>query len=177
MILVFQNFFVNRSDIQHTHVKEQKKSLDLNFSKTSRCSFALVSLYSVFHWFQRAKFAYGDLILSSSQFLLLTQHSQKMKLTSKVIKIKTKIIISLPWSKSVKQTVVAALQFSYKVTLLEGKTTKRVFFPLFTYTHWKNAVSKKRKFSSLSFFLDDGTRSNKNMSWDFSIKQQRKLRR
>jgi hypothetical protein len=48
----------------------------------------------------QAKFAYGDLILSSSQFLLLIQQPMKMTLAMKVIKIDSKIIISLPISKT-----------------------------------------------------------------------------
>ncbi len=52
--------------------------------------------YSVFQGFSLAKFAYGGSILSSSQFLILPQLPQKMKLTSKVVKIDPKIIFSLP---------------------------------------------------------------------------------
>jgi hypothetical protein len=51
--------------------------------------------YSVFHGFGQAKFDNGGSILSSSQFSLLPQLPQKMKLTSKAVKIKTKIIGSL----------------------------------------------------------------------------------
>ncbi len=52
--------------------------------------------YSVFHGFSLAKFAYCGSILSSSQFLILPQLPQKMKLTSKVVKINQKIIVLLP---------------------------------------------------------------------------------
>ncbi len=52
--------------------------------------------YSVFHRFRKAKFAYGGSILSSSQFLLLPQLSQKMELASKVVKVDSKIIVWLP---------------------------------------------------------------------------------
>jgi hypothetical protein len=52
--------------------------------------------YSVFHRFKKAKFAYGGSILSSSQFSILPQLPQKMKLASKVVKIDPKIIVSLP---------------------------------------------------------------------------------
>jgi len=52
--------------------------------------------YSVFHRFGQAKFAYGDLILSSSQFSLLPQRPLKMTHAVKVVKIDLKIIISLP---------------------------------------------------------------------------------
>jgi hypothetical protein len=55
-----------------------------------------VGLYSVFHRFKQAKFAYGGSILSSSQFLLLPQLPQKMELASKVVKVDSKIIVSLP---------------------------------------------------------------------------------
>jgi hypothetical protein len=52
--------------------------------------------YSVFQGFSYAKFAYGGSILSSSQFLILPQLPQKMKLMSKVVKIDPKIIVLLP---------------------------------------------------------------------------------
>ncbi len=52
--------------------------------------------YSVFQGFSKAKFANGGSILSSSQFSILPQLAQKMKLASKVVKIDSKIIISLP---------------------------------------------------------------------------------
>ncbi len=52
--------------------------------------------YSLFQGFSKAKFAYGGSILSSSQFLILPQLPQKMRLTSKVVKIDPKIIILLP---------------------------------------------------------------------------------
>jgi hypothetical protein len=50
----------------------------------------------VFHRFRQAKFAYGGSILNSSQFLPLPQLPQKMELASKVVKVDSKIIISLP---------------------------------------------------------------------------------
>jgi hypothetical protein len=50
----------------------------------------------MFHQFRKAKFAYGGLILSSSQFLLLPQLPLKMELASKVVKVDLKIIVSLP---------------------------------------------------------------------------------
>ncbi len=58
---------------------------------------------SVFHRFKQAKFDNGGSILSSSQFLLMPQQIQKMKLASKVVEIDSKIISLL--SKSVKLTV------------------------------------------------------------------------
>ncbi len=44
-------------------------------------------------------------ILSSNQFLLLYKLPPKIKFVSKVVKIDSKIIISLPWSNSAKLTV------------------------------------------------------------------------
>jgi hypothetical protein len=55
-----------------------------------------IYFYSVFQGFSKAKFANGGSILSSSQFSILPQLAQKMKLTSKVVKVDSKIIISLP---------------------------------------------------------------------------------
>jgi hypothetical protein len=52
--------------------------------------------YSVFQGFRQAKFDKGGSILSSGQFLILPQLPQKMKLASKVVKVDSKIIISLP---------------------------------------------------------------------------------
>jgi hypothetical protein len=53
-------------------------------------------MYSVFQGFSKAKSANGGSILSSSQFLILPQLPQKIKLTLKVVKVNSKIIISLP---------------------------------------------------------------------------------
>jgi hypothetical protein len=53
-------------------------------------------LYSVFQGFCKAKSENGGSILSSSQFLILPQLPQKIKLASKVVKVDSKIIISLP---------------------------------------------------------------------------------
>ena len=52
--------------------------------------------YRAFHRFGQAKISYGGLVLGSSQFLLLPQLPQIMTLASKVVKIDSKIIISLP---------------------------------------------------------------------------------
>jgi hypothetical protein len=52
--------------------------------------------YNVFQGFRQAKSANGGLILSPSQFLILSQLPQKMKLASKVVKVDSKIIILLP---------------------------------------------------------------------------------
>jgi hypothetical protein len=56
----------------------------------------VISIYSVFQGFSKAKSANGGSILSSSQFLILPQLPQKIKLASKVVKVDSKIIISLP---------------------------------------------------------------------------------
>jgi hypothetical protein len=61
----------------------------------------------VFHRLRQAKFAYGGSILGMSQFLLLPHHPLKMTLAIKVVKIDSKIIISLPQSKLLTQTVEA----------------------------------------------------------------------
>jgi hypothetical protein len=50
----------------------------------------------MFQGFIQAKSANGGSILSSSQFLILHQLPQRMKLASKVVKVDSKIIISLP---------------------------------------------------------------------------------
>jgi len=52
-------------------------------------------MYIAFHRFGQAKFAYGSLILGSSQFLLLPQLPQKMTINLKVVRNDSKIIISL----------------------------------------------------------------------------------
>ncbi len=55
-----------------------------------------VSFYSVFQEFGKAKSANGGSILNSSQYLILLQLPQKIKLSSKVVKVDSKIIILLP---------------------------------------------------------------------------------
>ncbi len=50
----------------------------------------------MFQGFRQAKSANGGSNLSSSQFLILPQLPQKMKLASKLVKVDSKIIISLP---------------------------------------------------------------------------------
>ncbi len=51
---------------------------------------------TVFQGFSKDKSANGGSILSSSQFLILPQLPQKIKLASKVVKVDSKIIILLP---------------------------------------------------------------------------------
>ncbi len=53
-------------------------------------------LYSAFQGFSKAKSANGGSILSSNQFLILPQLPQKIKLASKVVKVDSKIVISIP---------------------------------------------------------------------------------
>jgi hypothetical protein len=73
---------------------------------TSDCIDRLpVHFYSVFHQFRQAKFDHGGSILNTSQFLLVPQLPQKMKLASKVVKIDSKQLAQKQRSKSVKLTV------------------------------------------------------------------------
>jgi len=53
------------------------------------------NLYRAFHEFRQAKFAYGGSILGSSQFSQLPQLPLKMTIDLKVVKLKSKLIISL----------------------------------------------------------------------------------
>jgi hypothetical protein len=56
----------------------------------------LSSYYSVFQGFSNAKSTNDGSISSSSQFLILPQLPQKIKHASKVVKVDSKKIISLP---------------------------------------------------------------------------------
>jgi hypothetical protein len=71
----------------------QIHSRDTQEKKSLRATQGVKNIYSVFHQLRQAKFAYGGSILSSSQFLLLPQ---KMELTIKVVKVDSKIVITLP---------------------------------------------------------------------------------
>jgi len=51
--------------------------------------------YRAFHGFGQAKFAYGGLVLGSSQFSLLPQLPLKTMLDLKAVKIDSKLIMSL----------------------------------------------------------------------------------
>jgi hypothetical protein len=73
--------------ISFTFLTQHKRFVNVSFS----CLF-----YSVFQGFSKAKSANGGSILSSSQFLILPQLPQKIKLASKVVKVDSKIIILLP---------------------------------------------------------------------------------
>jgi hypothetical protein len=58
--------------------EDQKPFIDKSYKrklvlKRKHVSFKSVRAYNVFHRFRQAKFAYGGSILSSIQFLLLTQ--------------------------------------------------------------------------------------------------------
>jgi hypothetical protein len=53
------------------------------------------TLCRAFHGFGQAKFPEGGLFLGSSQFSILPQQTLKTLLNSKVVKIDSKIIISL----------------------------------------------------------------------------------
>jgi len=52
-------------------------------------------MYRAFHGFEQPKFACGGLVLGYSYFSLLPQLPQKMTIDSTVLKIATKITISL----------------------------------------------------------------------------------
>ncbi len=80
-------------------------------SKSQRkWSQVMCNFYSVFQGFSKPKSANGGLILSSSQFLILPQLPEKIKLASKVVKVYSKIIISHLRSKSLKLTVLPAVK-------------------------------------------------------------------
>jgi hypothetical protein len=90
----FANMFSILVSLRRTPTK-QKNYIVLTV-KDPKVPFCFCHSYSVFQGFSYAKFAYGGSILSSSQFLILPQLPQNMKLTSKVVKIDPKIIVLLP---------------------------------------------------------------------------------
>ncbi len=65
-------------------------------TKTAWQQKAVHAKYIMIQAFRQAKSANGGSILSSSQFMILPQLPQKMKLASKVVKVDSKIIILLP---------------------------------------------------------------------------------
>jgi hypothetical protein len=69
-------------------------------------------IYSVFQGFSKAKSANGGLILSLSQFLILPQLPQNIKLASKVVKVDSKKSSLYLRSKSLKLTVETYLLVS-----------------------------------------------------------------
>ncbi len=75
--------------------KERKKNSFARFDKAIKL-LAYNNNYSVFQGFSKAKSVNGGSILSLSQFLKLPKLPQKIKLASKVVKVDSKIIISLP---------------------------------------------------------------------------------
>ncbi len=80
----------------HTHKKSYQMSKCFSFLQCGPGREDKVSeTYSVFHRFRQAKFDYDGSILSLSQFLILPQLPQKVGLTSKVVKVDSKIIFSL----------------------------------------------------------------------------------
>jgi hypothetical protein len=74
--------------ITYLSSKEKKGKIDID------CKLSYKT-YSVFQGFSIDKSANGGSISSLSQFLILPQLPRKIKLTSKVVKIDSKIIISL----------------------------------------------------------------------------------
>ncbi len=77
--------------------KREKKLSTYCMMKGGKWAFKpMRDIYSVFQGFSKAKFTNGGSILSLSQFSILPQLAQKMKLALKAVKIDSKIIISLP---------------------------------------------------------------------------------
>ncbi len=72
--------------------KKERKNSFARFDKAIKL-LAYNNNYSVFQGFSKAKSVNGGSILSLSQFLKLLK---KIKLASKVVKVDSKIIISLP---------------------------------------------------------------------------------
>jgi hypothetical protein len=90
----FTTLFKCQSKVQSNKVGHSAFQVSVELFRRIRTSRPL--WYSLFHQFRQAKFANGGSILSSSQFSILPQLPQKMKLASKVVKIDPKIIFSLP---------------------------------------------------------------------------------
>ncbi len=115
--------------------------------------------YSVFRRFRQVKFAYGGSILSLSHFLLLLQPPLITTLSIKVVKIDSKIIISLPWFKSMKQTVCSGLPrnhfFPYSIMLplivlkwVDGPENSFSFISFFSEFHFDSICCSKTKIKS-----------------------------
>ena len=83
--------------------KTSLTSLKISSSNKSRVQES--QSYRAFHRFGQTQIADSGLVLGSSQCSFLSQLPQKMTLASKVVKIDSKIIISLSYSKSVTQSV------------------------------------------------------------------------
>ncbi len=91
------------------------------------------------------------LILSSSQFLLMPQQPLKLTLAIKLVNIDSKIIISLPWSKSVNQIV------STTATTLEStKKVANIFsceFVSIWASLWENRILPALNELLMAFYL------------------------
>ncbi len=115
--------------------------------------------YSVFHRFRQDKFAYSGSILSSSQFLLLPQLPQKMELASKVVKVDSKIIISLP-KIYIHETHCSILNPVFTFLFFLDFLTD--FLPTIRVVRWNSRIrttkeielDKKTKFLSSKYFIN-----------------------
>ncbi len=92
----FESIVLRCFDISRTEHGEYQVGIHIFPVQTAKESQSQKGFYNAFQGFRQAKSANGGSILSSSQFLLLPQLPQKMKLASKVVKVNSKIIISLP---------------------------------------------------------------------------------
>jgi hypothetical protein len=81
----------------------------------------------VFHRFRQANFAYGGSILSSSHFWVKALLPLNTMLAINVVKIGSKIIILLPRSNLVKQTVSKLTQKMSSVSEMVKKETKNYY--------------------------------------------------
>jgi hypothetical protein len=81
-------------EIQETSKKNVLKAIAAQDLLQEVTFMAYLLSYSVFQGFSKAKSANGGSILSLSQFLILPQLPQEIKLASKVVKVDSKIIIS-----------------------------------------------------------------------------------
>ncbi len=96
--------FHNRGSLFKTKFRLRNCFLETNSNlarlssqvEDKKISSDLLIFYSVFQGFRQAKSSNVGLILSSSQFLILPQLPQKIRLASKVVKVDSKIIILLP---------------------------------------------------------------------------------
>ncbi len=96
----FQNdFMTSAGRLNFQNISNYKIKIYLDLEQNQQ------KWHSVFQRFRQAKFAYGGSFLNSNQFSLLSQLPQKVKLALKVVKIDSKIIISLLWCKSLKPAV------------------------------------------------------------------------
>ncbi len=107
-------------------------------------------MFNMFWWWKilNRLFVFGGLILRSSQFLLLPQQHLKMTLAIKVVKIDPKIIISIPQSKLVKQTVWSSKCMCFLHTKMKSGNSasylQRVAVKLATRKSHQNVLSTLR---------------------------------